>query len=40
MYRMALDQIPGNLGAVRANITRNIGHSFFRMHQFPDAIDR
>lgn len=39
MYRMALDQIPNNVQAIRFKIMRNIGHSFFRMHQFPDAID-
>ena len=25
--------------AIRFKIMRNIGHSFFKMHQFPDAID-
>lgn len=39
MYRMALDQIPNNVQAIRFKIMRNIGHSFFKMHQFPDAID-
>merc|ERR1719464_160097 len=39
MYRMALDQIPNNVQAIRFQIMRNIGHSFFKMHQFPDAID-
>mmetsp|Transcript_130040 Transcript_130040/g.243236 ORF Transcript_130040/g.243236 Transcript_130040/m.243236 type:complete len:842 (+) Transcript_130040:54-2579(+) len=39
MYRMALDQIPNNVQAIRFKIMRNIGHAFFKMHQFPDAID-
>jgi intraflagellar transport protein 88 len=39
MYRMALDQIPNNVQAMRFKIMRNIGHAFFKMHQFPDAID-
>jgi intraflagellar transport protein 88 len=39
MYRMALDQIPNNVQAIRFKIMRNIGHSFFKMHQFPDAIE-
>lgn len=39
MYRMALDQIPNNVQAIKFKITRNIGHAFFKMHQFPDAID-
>jgi len=39
MYRMALDQIPNNVQAIRFKIMRNIGHAFFRMHQFMDAID-
>ena len=39
MYRMALDQIPNNVQSIRFKITRNIGHAFFKMHQFPDAID-
>jgi len=39
MYRMALDQIPGNCQSMRFKIMRNIGHAFFKMHQFPDAID-
>merc|ERR1719478_2028229 len=39
MYRMALDQIPSNVQAIRFKIMRNIGHAFFKMHQFPDAID-
>mmetsp|Transcript_18116 Transcript_18116/g.51656 ORF Transcript_18116/g.51656 Transcript_18116/m.51656 type:complete len:833 (+) Transcript_18116:95-2593(+) len=39
MYRMALDQIPGNAQAVRSKIMRNIGHAFFKMHQFTDAVD-
>eukprot|EP00747_Dinoflagellata_sp_TGD_P023665 gnl/TRDRNA2_/TRDRNA2_129987_c1_seq1.p1 gnl/TRDRNA2_/TRDRNA2_129987_c1~~gnl/TRDRNA2_/TRDRNA2_129987_c1_seq1.p1 ORF type:complete len:667 (+),score=164.88 gnl/TRDRNA2_/TRDRNA2_129987_c1_seq1:1-2001(+) len=39
MYRMALDQIPNDVQAIRFKIMRNIGHAFFKMHQFPDAID-
>lgn len=39
MYRMALDQIPNDVQAMRVKIMRNIGHAFFKMHQFPDAID-
>mmetsp|Transcript_21253 Transcript_21253/g.51375 ORF Transcript_21253/g.51375 Transcript_21253/m.51375 type:complete len:811 (+) Transcript_21253:136-2568(+) len=39
MYRMALDQIPNNVQAHRFKIMRNIGHAFFKMHQFTDAID-
>eukprot|EP00391_Amoebophrya_sp_Ameob2_P001291 CAMPEP_0179008480 /NCGR_PEP_ID=MMETSP0795-20121207/15737_1 /TAXON_ID=88552 /ORGANISM="Amoebophrya sp., Strain Ameob2" /LENGTH=778 /DNA_ID=CAMNT_0020703565 /DNA_START=412 /DNA_END=2749 /DNA_ORIENTATION=+ len=39
MYRMALDQIPNNVQSIRLKISRNIGHAFFKMHQFPDAID-
>merc|ERR1719281_352646 len=39
MYRMALDQIPNDVQALRFKIMRNIGHAFFKMHQFPDAID-
>merc|ERR1719262_1304507 len=39
MYRMAQDQIPNNVQAIRFKIMRNIGHAFFKMHQFPDAID-
>eukprot|EP00397_Hematodinium_sp_SG-2012_P008683 GEMP01008749.1.p1 GENE.GEMP01008749.1~~GEMP01008749.1.p1 ORF type:complete len:815 (+),score=195.88 GEMP01008749.1:33-2477(+) len=39
MYRMALDQIPNNCQSMRFKIMRNIGHAFFKMHQFPDAID-
>merc|ERR1719401_1917970 len=39
MYRMALDQIPNNVQAIKFKIMRNIGHAFFKMHQFPDAID-
>merc|ERR1719433_2360787 len=39
MYRMALDQIPNNVQTIRYKILRNIGHAFFKMHQFPDAID-
>mmetsp|Transcript_132977 Transcript_132977/g.384527 ORF Transcript_132977/g.384527 Transcript_132977/m.384527 type:complete len:839 (-) Transcript_132977:46-2562(-) len=39
MYRMALDQIPNNVQAIRFKIMRNIGHAFFKMHQFMDAID-
>jgi intraflagellar transport protein 88 len=39
MYRMALDQIPNDVQAIRFKIMRNIGHAFFKMHQFTDAID-
>eukprot|EP00929_Paragymnodinium_shiwhaense_P016842 TRINITY_DN12548_c1_g2_i2.p1 TRINITY_DN12548_c1_g2~~TRINITY_DN12548_c1_g2_i2.p1 ORF type:complete len:814 (-),score=200.11 TRINITY_DN12548_c1_g2_i2:227-2668(-) len=39
MYRMALDQLPNNVASIRFKVMRNIGHAFFRMHQFPDAID-
>jgi intraflagellar transport protein 88 len=39
MYRMALDQIPANMESIRCKITRNIGHAFFAMRQFPDAAD-
>ena len=36
---MALDQIPNNVQSIRFKINRNIGHAFFKMHQFPDAIE-
>eukprot|EP00746_Dinoflagellata_sp_MGD_P165498 gnl/MRDRNA2_/MRDRNA2_94806_c0_seq1.p1 gnl/MRDRNA2_/MRDRNA2_94806_c0~~gnl/MRDRNA2_/MRDRNA2_94806_c0_seq1.p1 ORF type:complete len:835 (+),score=212.77 gnl/MRDRNA2_/MRDRNA2_94806_c0_seq1:95-2599(+) len=39
MYRMALDQIPNENQHIRFKLMRNIGHAFFKMHQFPDAID-
>jgi len=39
MYRMALDQIPANMESIRCKITRNIGHAFFAMRQFPDAAE-
>merc|ERR1719473_803676 len=39
MYRMALDQIPANMESIRSKITRNIGHAFFAMRQFPDAAE-
>lgn len=39
MYRMALDQLPASMQACRFKIMRNIGHAFFKMHQFPDAVD-
>jgi intraflagellar transport protein 88 len=38
MYRMALDQIPATGKEMRYKIQRNIGNSFVRMGQYPDAI--
>uniref|UniRef100_A0A0G4I5A1 Uncharacterized protein n=2 Tax=Chromera velia TaxID=505693 RepID=A0A0G4I5A1_9ALVE len=39
MYRMALDQIPSTGKETRFKIMRNVGLAFFRMGQFPDAVD-
>ncbi|KAG2490865.1 hypothetical protein HYH03_010783 [Edaphochlamys debaryana] len=38
MYRMALDQIAATAKEVRFKIMRNIGLSFVRMGQYPDAL--
>nr|AAG37228.1 intraflagellar transport particle protein IFT88 [Chlamydomonas reinhardtii] len=38
MYRMALDQISATAKEVRFKIMRNIGLSFVRMGQYPDAL--
>ncbi|ETN65597.1 tetratricopeptide repeat protein 10, tpr10 [Anopheles darlingi] len=37
MYRMALDQVPGNQKELRLKITHNIGILFIRMGQYSDA---
>lgn len=39
MYRMALDQLPAHVQTIRFKIMRNIGHAFFKMHQFTDAVE-
>lgn len=37
MYRMALDQVPGNQKELRLKITHNIGVLFVKMGQYSDA---
>lgn len=37
MYRMALDQVPGNQKELRLKITHNIGTLFVKMGQYSDA---
>ena len=37
-FRMALDQIPSTQKDIRMKIMKNIGLSFVRLHQYPDAI--
>merc|ERR1719393_746338 len=39
MFRMALDQIPAHVQGARYKIFRNIGHAFFQMRQFVDAVE-